>query len=70
MLQDARTQLACFTKLARQEEVAAPTRIAAAQALLDAQEVRERDLQEKYKELLARKSDLASSGSAPLRAAA
>ena len=60
-MQDARTQLACFKKLAGQERGAAPARISAAQALLDEQQVREQELQEKYKELLGQKADLSAS---------
>jgi hypothetical protein len=48
-VQESETQLACFKKLAEQEERTIPLRLAAAQARLQKQKEREAQLQEDYK---------------------
>lgn len=58
--QETNTQLMCFKRLARQEERALPARLSAGKARVEAQQLRESELQDRFKELLGRKADLAS----------
>lgn len=57
-MQDSKTQLNCFKRLAEQEERTLPLRLEAAKARLARQVERERDLQVKYKQKTLLRDDL------------
>lgn len=57
-MQDSKTQLNCFKRLAEQEERTLPLRLEAAKARLARQVERERDLQSRYKQKTLLRDDL------------
>jgi len=58
LVQESKSQLKCFQKLAEQEERTIPVRLAVAQARLQKQKEREAELQERYKEKSLLRDDL------------